>query len=112
MCDDKIDNTNENIADVLDEIETIIEANDLVGFIQLADKEQTMGCYVFPKWCGLKGNNLSITFDMDLNDILEDERLENALNMLYSMASVTSSGLRQFRKIINEIHDLIDTVED
>ena len=49
---------------------------------------------------------------MDLNDILEDERLENALNMLYSMASVTSSGLRQFRKIINEIHDLIDTVED
>ena len=111
MCDDKIDNTNETIADVLDEIETIIEANDLVGFIQLANKEHASGCYVFPKWCGLKGNNLSITFDTDVNSI-EDERLEDALNMLYSMASITSSGLRQFRKLINEIHDLIDTVED
>lgn len=109
MCDDTKDKAIENAADALDDIETIVEANDLFGFIQLANTEYGLCSYVFPKWSGLKANGLCIELDMDISHMdTTDDRLDNVLEALYTIASLSSSGLRRVRKIINEIHAMMD----
>ncbi len=113
MCDDITDNNPESMADVLDEIETILESNNLMGYIQIVNKEHGMCSGVFPKWSGLKGNNLSIELDLDMQDnSIDYERFEYTLEALYNLASMSISGSRMVRKLINEIHARLDKIEE
>lgn len=100
-----MDNTNTNIdrlENALDEIEAIMEANDLAGYVKLADEKACIFSYVFPKWSGLVYDQSAIKYDPHLqcNDD-ELQTLKNAMVILNRFCKLSHAQIGMYDNILD-----------